>query len=118
MSTQTLSSRNQRTAPDARFQVAPCPAALGTEIHGIDLRTMDDNAFKAIHDVWLDHVLLVFRGQSLDANDLVRLVHRFSTPVSSSNLHQRNLQERTANQLFNPPPEVTVVTELTGDRQA
>ena len=112
MSTQTLSSRNERTLPDTRFQVVPCPAPLGAEIRGIDLRTIDDSTFGAIHDVWLDHVLLVFRGQSLDANDLVRLVHRFGTPVSSSNLHQRNLQERTANQLFNLPPEVTVVTNV------
>jgi len=32
--------------------------------------------------------------------------------VTSSNLHKRDLAERTANQLFNLPPEVTVVTNL------
>ncbi len=102
-------SRDQTTQP---FQIVPCKAALGAEVQGIDLRTITDATFKALHDDWLNHVMLVFRGQSLDANDLVRLVHRFGIPVTSSNLHARNLEERTANQLFNLPPEVTVVTNI------
>ena len=112
MSTQAVSSRNESTSPDARFQVAPCEAPLGAEIHGIDLKAIDDATFKSIHNAWLDHVLLVFRGQSMTADDLVILIKRFGVPVSSSNLHQRKLEERTANQLFNLPPEVTVVTNV------
>jgi taurine dioxygenase len=87
-------------------------AALGAEIRGIDLRQLDDPTFKLIHDAFLNHVVIVFRGQSLAAEDLVNLVRRFGTPVSSSNLHERNLNERTANQLFRLPPEVTVVSNL------
>ena len=102
-------SRNQTNQP---FRVVPCKAALGAEVQGIDLRTVNDATFKALHDAWLNHVMLVFRGQSLGANDLVRLVNRFGVPVTSSNLHARNLEERTANQLFNLPPEVTVVTNI------
>ena len=95
-----------------RVPVTLAEAALGAEVQGIDLRTITDATFKALHDDWLNHVMLVFRGQSLDANDLVRLVHRFGIPVTSSNLPARNLEERTANQLFNLPPEVTVVTNI------
>ena len=109
MSAQALSDRKESQAP---FQVTPCKAALGAEISGIDLKTMDDATFKAVHAAWLNHVIAIFRGQSLDANDLVRLVHRFGIPVTSSNLHARNLEERTANQLFSLPPEVTVVTNI------
>ena len=109
MSAQALSDRKESQAP---FQVAPCKAALGAEISGIDLKTMTDATFKAVHAAWLNHVIAIFRGQSLDANDLVRLVHRFGIPVTSSNLHARNLEERTANQLFSLPPEVTVVTNI------
>ncbi len=109
MSAQALSDRKESQAP---FQVAPCNAALGAEIRDIDLKTMTDATFKAVHAAWLNHVIAIFRGQSLDADDLVRLVHRFGTPVTSSNLHARKLEERTANQLFNLPPEVTVVTNL------
>ena len=94
------------------FDVIPMPAALGAEIRGVDLTRLDDAAFDALHDVWLEQLLLVFRDQKMAAGDLVKLVRRFGTPVTSSNLHQRNLEERIANQVFNLPPEVTVVTNV------
>ena len=94
------------------FEIVPMDAALGAEVRGVDLATLDDAAFAAIHSAWLDHLLLVFRGQRMSAEDLVRLVKRFGTPVTSSNLHKRGLEERTANKVFNLPPEVTVVTNV------
>ena len=99
----------------ASFEVVPTNAALGAEVRSIDLKTIDAPVFARLHQAWLEHVLLVFRGQSLGAGDLVRLVHFFGTPVTSSNLHQRNLEERIANQLFDLPPEVTVVSNLKED---
>jgi len=54
----------------------------------------------------------VFRGQDVSAEDLVRLVKRFGIPVSSSNLHQRDLPERAAHELYKLPPEVTVVSNV------
>jgi taurine dioxygenase len=99
----------------AAYTVVPMSAALGAEIRGIDLTGIDDATFKALYATWLEHLLLVFRGQTLRAEDLVTLVKRFGTPVTSSNLHKRDLAERTANKLFNLPPEVTVVTNLKED---
>ena len=110
--TAKASPAQHRTTP-LQFEVAPIGAALGAEIRGIDLRHINDAVFATLHAAWLSHLLLVFRGQSLDAEDLVRLIRRFGTPVTSSSLHQRNLAERTANRLFKLPPEVTVVTNLT-----
>lgn len=95
-----------------RFEVAPADAALGAEVRGLDLRTLDDAAFADLHRVWLHHIVLVFRGQTLTAEDLVTLVRRFGTPVTSSNLHQRNLPGRAANRLYDLPPEVTVVSNV------
>ncbi|HYC45208.1 MAG TPA: TauD/TfdA family dioxygenase [Burkholderiales bacterium] len=95
-----------------QFQTLPMNAALGAEIRGLDLRQLDDETFQTLHDVWLEHLLLVFRKQSLTPEDLVTLVRRFGTPVTSSNLHKRDLSDRTANQIFNLPPEVTVVTNV------
>jgi taurine dioxygenase len=92
--------------------VQPMPAALGAEISGVDLHQLNDQAFGTVHRALLEHLLIVFRGQSLSAQDIVELIRRFGTPVSSSNLHQRDLAERTANQLLNLPPEITVVTNL------
>jgi len=99
----------------AEYTVVPMGPALGAEIRGIDLTRIDDATFKSLYSTWLDHLLLVFRGQTLTAEDLVILVKRFGTPVTSSNLHKRDLSERTANKLFNLPPEVTVVTNLKED---
>jgi len=90
----------------------PTTAALGAEVRGLDLKTLDDATFKELHRAWLDNVMLVFRGQSLIAEDLVRLVRRFGTPVTSSGLHQRDLKERAGNELFSLPPEVTVVSNV------
>lgn len=93
-------------------EVVPIAAALGAEVRGVDLRTLDDAAFQRLHGAWLDHIVLVFRDQKLGAEDLVRLVRRFGTPVTSSALHQRSLEERAGNALYNLPPEVTVVSNV------
>ena len=106
----TLATLNKDQVLD--YQVVPAQAALGAEVHGLELRQLNDATFKRIHEAWLHHVLLVFKDQTLTAEDLVKLVNRFGTPVSSSGLHQRGLEERTANKLFNLPPEVTVVTNV------
>src|SRR5687768_3306409 len=83
------------------IQVVPAKAALGAEVRGVDLKALDDATFERLHDHWLDHLLLVFRKQSLEPQDLVNFAKRFGTPVSSSGLHKRGLEERTANKIFN-----------------
>jgi len=108
----TAISLAQRSGQGARFQVVPVDAALGAEVRALDLRQLDNATFKALREAWLHHVLLVFRDQSLAAEDLVALVRRFGTPVTSSTLHQRNLEGRAANRLYNLPPEVTVVSNV------
>ena len=101
------------------FQVLPADAALGAEVRGLDLRALDDAKFKDLHRAWLENLMLVFRGQSLQAEDLVRLVKRFGTPVTSSGLHKgRELKERAGTQLLNLPPEVTVVSNVKQQGQA
>jgi taurine dioxygenase len=105
----TSASLAQPGAIQASFEAVPLRAALGAEVRGIDLRRLDDASFTAIHEAWLEHVLLVFRGQSLAAEDLVRLVRRFGIPVTSS----RSLDERMPAHLLKLPPEVTVVSNLT-----
>ena len=108
----TSASLAQPGAIQASFEAVPLRAALGAEIRGVDLRRLDDASFSVLHKAWLTHVLLVFRGQSLAAEDLVRLVRRFGTPVTSSNMHERSLDERMPTHLLKLPPEVTVVSNL------
>lgn len=96
----------------ARFEISPFKAALGAEIRGCDINTLDDATFGALHQVWLDNILLAFRGQSVGADDLVRLVRRFGKPVSSSGLHERDMKERAVSQALKLPPEVTMVSNI------
>jgi taurine dioxygenase len=110
MTTATSVEREERA-----YDIVPIPAVLGAEVRGLDLQKLDGGTFSRLHKDWLHHVLLVFPEQSLKPEDLVRLVRFFGTPVTSSNLHQRNLEERIANQLFSLPPEVTVVSNLKTD---
>ena len=104
-------ARESRT----KLDIVPTAAALGAEVRGLDLRQLDAATFGVLHQAFLHNVVLVVRGQSLTAEDLVGVIRRFGTPVTSSNLHQRNLEERTANRLFDLPPEVTVVSNLKED---
>ncbi len=60
-----------------RIQVVPTGAALAAEVRGVDLRRIDDSAFAAIHRAWLDHLVLLFRGQHLDDDDLIAFSRRF-----------------------------------------
>ncbi len=114
MTATSLADRSRQV----KLDVVPADAALGAEVRDIDLRRLDDATFAAVHEAWLQHLLLVFRDQSLKAEDLVTLVHRFGTPVTSSNLHKRSLDERAANRLYNLPPEVTVVSNVRDNGEA
>jgi len=59
------------------MQLIPTGAALAAEIRGVDLRHIDDSDFAAIHRAWLDHLVLLFRGQQLNDEDLIAFSRRF-----------------------------------------
>jgi taurine dioxygenase len=70
-----------KTHPSARaaspVEAQPTGAALAAEIHGVDLRSIDDRTFAAIHRHWLDHLVLLFRGQTLTDDELIAFSRRF-----------------------------------------
>ena len=48
------------------IQIEPMAAALGAEIHGVDLtQPLDDETFAEVERVWLEHQVIVFRDQPL-----------------------------------------------------
>jgi taurine dioxygenase len=57
--------------------VVPTGAALGAEIRGIDLRHLDDAAFAAVHNAWVQHQVLLIRDQKLSDADLIAFSRRF-----------------------------------------
>ena len=61
--------------------ITPLEGALGAEITGVDLARLDDPTFDAIHAAFLDHQVLVFRGQHLSAAEYTALARRFGEPA-------------------------------------
>jgi taurine dioxygenase len=65
-------------ATTTRLEVVPLTKHIGAEIRGIDLRDdLDAETVKAIHKAWLDHLVLVFRGQQFGQEELVRATGYF-----------------------------------------
>ena len=60
-----------------RMNVIPARQAFGAEIQGVDLRTIEHNDFSSIYRAWLDHSVLLFRGQILTDDDLIAFSKRF-----------------------------------------
>ena len=61
-----------------RFEVVPLTKHIGAEIRGIDLRDrLDAGTIGTIRQAWLDHLVLVFRGQQFSQEDLVRATAYF-----------------------------------------
>ena len=60
------------------IEILPSGRALGAEIRGINLAApIGDDTFDAIREAWSDHLVLLFRGQSLSDDDLIRFSQRF-----------------------------------------
>lgn len=68
-----------RSEQEVLIDIIPTGAALGAEVRGVDLPSIDDEAFAAIYQAWLDHAVVLFRDQQLSDDDLIRFSRRFGT---------------------------------------
>jgi len=60
------------------LEIVPLTKSIGAEIRGLDLRqTLPADTIRDIHQAWLDHIVLVFRGQDLSQEDLLRVTTYF-----------------------------------------
>ncbi|MFN7426710.1 MAG: TauD/TfdA family dioxygenase, partial [bacterium] len=53
------------------MEVIPTGAALGAEVRCGDLRRLDTAGFAALRKAWLDHLVVLVRGQEMCNADLV-----------------------------------------------
>jgi taurine dioxygenase len=61
-----------------KVEVVPMTKHIGAEIHGLDLREKPDEAtIRLIYQAWLDHLVIVFPGQDLSQEDLIRVTGYF-----------------------------------------
>jgi taurine dioxygenase len=64
------------------IDVAPCAAALGAEIGGVDLAAdLPDDVVAEIRRAWLDHVVVFFRDQPLGPEEFLAFSRRLGEPV-------------------------------------
>jgi taurine dioxygenase len=96
------------STPADTIEIRPTGAALGAEVAGVDLRRLDDAGFARIHQAWLDHSVLLFRGQTLDDSDLIGFSRRFGE------LDIAPVQE-TGRRFVDGLPEIYVVSNVLGD---
>jgi taurine dioxygenase len=77
-----------RTGKKSHVAVTPTGKALGAEIQGVDLRTVEAEDFACLYRAWLDHSVLLFRGQNLSDDDLIAFSKKFGdldwAPVQES----------------------------------
>ena len=63
---------------DDDFAVVPLSDGIGAEIRGFDLaQPLGDARFDAIYQAWLDHLVLLFRGQTITDPQMIDFSRRF-----------------------------------------
>jgi taurine dioxygenase len=87
------------------LSLRPTGGPLGAELRGVDLRRIDDATFAAIHQAWLDNLVLLVRGQTLTDTDLVTFSRRFGA------LDQAPIQEN-GRRFVEGFPEIYVVSNV------
>jgi len=91
--------------------IHPLDAALGAEVRGIDLsRPLSAEDRNVVHTAWLDHLVLLFRGQTLSDAQLIRFSRNFGDlefpPTRLLNL------KKGIDQKAEIPPEVNVISNV------
>jgi taurine dioxygenase len=87
------------------IKVTPTGKALGAEISGLDLKTISDDEFVALHLAWLEHLVLLVRGQQLSDTDLIAFSRRLGA------LDWAPVQE-TGRRFVEGYPEIYVVSNI------
>jgi taurine dioxygenase len=65
-----------------RVEVQPLSSAVGAAVTGVDLHSpLSDEDFAVVHQALLDHCILVFPDQHLDAEQLDAFGRRFGEPL-------------------------------------
>ena len=59
------------------MQVTPLDASFGATVEGVELATINEDAFAAMYEVWLKYALLIFPGQHLDSAKQTGFARRF-----------------------------------------
>ena len=66
----------------ARLGVVPLAGGLGAEISGVDLATdLTDDVVAELRRIWLEHLVVFFRDQTLGPDEFLAFARRLGEPV-------------------------------------
>ncbi|MFV0260104.1 MAG: TauD/TfdA dioxygenase family protein, partial [Acidimicrobiales bacterium] len=72
------------------FTITPLDGVtFGAVVTDIDIRNLDDAAWSALYDAWIEHALLIFPGQFISTDEQNEFAQRFgdlefpATPISN-----------------------------------
>jgi taurine dioxygenase len=100
-----VESKVARDAAAGSIDVIPTGVALGAEVRGVDLRSLDDRQFAALKRAWHQHQVILLRGQTLGDQDLVAFSRRFG------DLDWAPVQE-TGRRFVEGLPEIYIVSNV------
>jgi taurine dioxygenase len=86
-------------------EVIPTNAALGAEVRGVDLRHLDETAFKLLMQAWHQYSVVLLRGQSLSDQELIAFSRRLG------DLDWAPVQE-TGRRFVEGLPEIYIVSNV------
>ena len=69
------------TSTSTQLDVEPLAGAIGAVVTGIDLAQLDDATVDAVRAIWLEHLVVFFRDQELDADAFLAFARRIGEPV-------------------------------------
>ena len=100
-----VESKVARDAAVGSLEIIPTGAALGAEVRGVDLTSLDDRQYAALRDAWYQHQVILLRGQTLDDQDLIAFSRRFG------DLDWAPVQE-TGRRFVEGLPEIYIVSNV------
>jgi alpha-ketoglutarate-dependent taurine dioxygenase len=81
-----------------QLQVRPLHPALGAEVRGVDMHApLDPATFRAVHDAWMQYLVLVFPGQQITDEEHVAFTRGFGEPEI---FHQNIIRSRQVKEIF------------------
>src|SRR5215831_451434 len=100
----TTESKTRDAAHDV-IEIVPTGRALGAELRGVDLTSLDDRQFSALKRAWHQHQVILIRNQHLRDQDLIVFSRRFG------DLDWAPVQE-TGRRFVEGLPEIYIVSNV------